>query len=324
MRTHQIKGFDRPVSVLALGTQAFGTSITVEESFKMLDLYAGLGGNFLDTARVYGYFAENVQGISETVLGWWMKARGNRSEMIVGTKGAHPPLGQMHSPRLDRQSIRSDIEQSLRALDTDYIDIYWLHRDDPARPVEEILETLGELVREGKALRVGASNWSLARLEQAQAIAQEKGLQGFAAVQPQWSLARQELLEDNTLVRMDEAEYAWHKRTGLPVVPFTSQAKGFYYKLAAGGEQALSKKAKERFLSPRNLRSYELLCRYSERTGHSVGALSIAYLTGQPFPVCPIVGFSGLEQARSMQEAGEIELDAAFLAELNASSEIER
>lgn len=322
MRMHEFPGLDRPVSVLALGTQAFGTSITVEETFKMLDLYAELGGNFLDTARLYGYFAENVQGISETVLGWWMKKRGNREQMIVGTKGAHPPMGSMHTGRLDRASIRSDMELSLRALDTDYVDIYWLHRDDVARPVEEILETLNELIREGKTRLIGASNWSLSRLQEAQRVAEENGMQGFAAVQPQWSLARQEVLEDDTLVRMDEAEYAWHKQTGLPVVPFTSQAKGFYFKLAAGGEESLSRKARERFLSPRNLRSYEILKEISARTGYSVGALSIAYLTSQPFPVCPIVGYSSLAQAQSMREAGEILLDPADVAALNASSQI--
>lgn len=322
MRMHEFPGLGRPVSVLALGTQAFGTSITVEESFKMLDLYAELGGNFLDTARLYGYFAENVQGISETVLGWWMKKRGNREQMIVGTKGAHPPMGSMHTGRLDRESIRSDMELSLRALDTDYVDIYWLHRDDVARPVEEILATLNELIREGKTRLIGASNWSLSRLQEAQRVAAENGMQGFAAVQPQWSLARQEVLEDDTLVRMDEAEYAWHKQTGLPVVPFTSQAKGFYFKLAAGGEESLSRKARERFLSPRNLRSYEILKEISARTGYSVGALSIAYLTSQPFPVCPIVGYSSLAQAQSMREAGEILLDPADVAALNASSQI--
>ncbi|MBQ4086141.1 MAG: aldo/keto reductase [Clostridia bacterium] len=322
MRMHEFPGLGRPVSVLALGTQAFGTSITVEESFKMLDLYAELGGNFLDTARLYGYYAENVQGISETVLGWWMKKRGNREQMIVGTKGAHPPMGSMHTGRLDRGSIRSDMELSLRALDTDYVDIYWLHRDDVARPVEEILATLNELIREGKTRLIGASNWSLSRLQEAQRVAAENGMQGFAAVQPQWSLARQEVLEDDTLVRMDEAEYAWHKQTGLPVVPFTSQAKGFYFKLAAGGEESLSRKARERFLSPRNLRSYEILKEISARTGYSVGALSIAYLTSQPFPVCPIVGYSSLAQAQSMREAGEILLDPADVAALNASSQI--
>jgi len=322
MRMHEFPGLGRPVSVLALGTQAFGTSITVEESFKMLDLYVEQGGNFLDTARLYGYFAENVQGISETVLGWWMKKRGNREQMIVGTKGAHPPMGSMHTGRLDRGSIRSDMELSLRALDTDYVDIYWLHRDDAARPVEEILSTLNELIREGKTRLIGASNWSLSRLQEAQRVAAENGMQGFAAVQPQWSLARQEVLEDDTLVRMDEAEYAWHKQTGLPVVPFTSQAKGFYFKLAAGGEESLSRKARERFLSPRNLRSYEILKEISARTGYSVGALSIAYLTSQPFPVCPIVGYSSLAQAQSMREAGEILLDPADVAALNASSQI--
>ncbi len=322
MQKKNFPGFDRPLGALTLGTQAFGTAITVQDSFKMMDMFVDLGGNFLDTARLYGYFAENVQGISETVIGWWMQARKNRHEVFIGTKGAHPPMSHMTEGRLDRANVRSDMEASLNALQTDYVDIYWLHRDDASRPVEEILATLNELIREGKTRLIGASNWSLARLQEAQEIAKNTGMQGFSAVQPQWSLARQELKEDKTLVYMDSEMYAWHSETGLPVVPFSSQAKGFYFKLAAGGADSLSPKARDRFLSPRNMRSYEILREISARTGYSVGALSIAYLTSQPFPVFPIVGYSSIEQAKSMEEAGSIVLDPADIDALNRSSEI--
>ncbi len=324
MRTRLFPALHREVSVLTLGTQAFGTSITLEESFRILDYYVSIGGNFLDTARLYGYYAENVQGVSEYVIGQWMKTRKNRNDIIIGTKGAHPELGHMDKGRLDRQSILSDLEKSLKALETDHVDIYWLHRDDAGRPVEDILETLQTIVRQGKALAVGASNWTVDRLEASLKAAGKMGFEGFGAVQPQWSLARQEVLEDKTLVRMDEEEYAWHLENGLPVVPFTSQAKGFYYKLAAGGIDSLSAKARERFLSERNLRTYGLLKEISERTGNGIGALSIAYLTSQPFPVYPIVGFSSLLQAQSMEEAGSIMLGKEDLELLNDSCGIDR
>ncbi len=324
MRTRLFPALHREVSVLTLGTQAFGTSITLEESFRILDYYVSIGGNFLDTARLYGYYAENVQGVSEYVIGQWMKTRKNRNDIMIGTKGAHPELGHMDRGRLDRQSILSDLEKSLKALETDHVDIYWLHRDDAGRPVEDILETLHTIVRQGKALAVGASNWTVDRLEASFKAAKKMGFAGFGAVQPQWSLARQEVLEDKTLVRMDEKEYAWHLENGLPVVPFTSQAKGFYYKLAAGGIDSLSAKARERFLSERNLRTYELLKEISKRTGNGIGALSIAYLTSQPFPVYPIVGFSSLLQAQSMEEAGSIMLGKEDLELLNDSCGIDR
>lgn len=322
MRKRFFPGLGREASVLALGTMAFGTSISEEDSFAMLDRFFELGGNFLDTARVYGFFDKDIGGVSEGVIGRWMKERGNREGVILGTKGAHPPLRDMRSGRLDRASIRGDMDASLQALGTEYVDMYWLHRDDESRPVEEIVSTLNELLREGKARALGASNWSLSRLREANEFAASAGLAGFIATQPQWSLARQETLEDPTLVVLDGDMYRWHLSSGLPVVPFTSQAKGFFYKLAEGGEAALSPKAKDRFLSPRNLRSYEKLREIYARTGASVGALSIAYLTSQPFPVYPIVGFSSLTQAESMKEAGELLLSPADLSDLNRLSEI--
>lgn len=322
MQTKHLPGISQPLGTLVLGTQAFGTTITVQDSFRMLDLFFDAGGSIVDTARLYGYYAENAQGISETVLGWWMQARKNRSRVVLGTKGAHPPLGQMQQGRLDAKSLRDDLEESLRALQTDYIDMYWLHRDDVSRPVEEILHTCNAFVREGKVRFFGASNWTTSRLLAAQEHAKTTGIQGFSATQPQWSLARQEVMDDPTLVVMDPEMYQMHCATGLPVMPFSSQAKGFYYKLAQGGEESLSPKAKARFLSPRNMRTYAVLQSLSEKTGFSVGALSIAYLTGQPFPVFPIVGYSTLTQAQALIEAGTAVLSPDDIALLNRTAEL--
>ena len=316
MRRRMLPGLGREVAVMALGTAALGTDLSLADSFHLLDDYAENGGNFLDTARVYGYFAENIQGVSEEVIGRWLKARKNRDQIAVATKGGHPPLSDMRRSRLDQASILADLEESLKALQTDHVDIFWLHRDDEERPVEAIMETLQGIVESGKALAVGASNWRLHRLIAAQRYAREAGRTPFCAVQPQWSLARQEVLEDQTLVIMNGEMYDWHLKERLPVVPYTSQAKGFFSKLEKGGKDALQGEAKRWFWSQRNWNTFQALQEISGRTGHSAGALALAFLLDQPFPVFPIVGFRTPEQMAVLQEADSITLTPEDMAAL--------
>ncbi len=324
MRKRMFAGPDRETAVIALGTAALGTNLSLTDSFHLLDRYAEMGGNFLDTARVYGFFSENVQGVSEEVIGRWLAIRKNREQMVVATKGGHPPLSDMHHSRLDKSSLEADLTASLKALQTDYVDIFWLHRDDEARPVEEIMETLHGFVRSGKARAVGASNWRLNRLIAAQAYAEQAGLTPFCAVQPQWSLARQEVLEDDTLVVMNGDMYDWHLKSKLPVVPYTAQAKGFFTKLEKGGAEALHGEAKRWFWSQRNWNTYHVLREISSRTGHPIGALALAFLLNQPFPVYPIVGFRNAEQMTVMRDAARVTLGpadkAALMAAYNATA----
>lgn len=214
----------------------------------------------------------------------------------------------MHAGRLDRASIRSDLAASLEALGVENVDVYYLHRDDESRPVGEILETLNGFVEEGRVKLLGASNWKTARLREANAYAAAHGLKGFAANQPKWSLARCLLETDDTLVQMDGEMARWHRETGAVCTPYTSQAKGYFMKLQAG---TLSEKARERYDAPENRAIYEKLLALSQQTGHSIGALQLAYLTSQMFPTLPIVGVSSLEQVRALEEAGNVALTQA-------------
>ena len=150
--------------------------------------------------------------------------------------------------------------------------------------------------------------WKTARLREANAYAAAHGLKGFAANQPKWSLARCLLETDDTLVQMDGEMARWHRETGAVCTPYTSQAKGYFMKLQAG---TLSEKALERSDAPENRAIYEKLLALSQQTGHSIGALQLAYLTSQPFPTLPIVGVSSLEQVRALEEAGNVALTQA-------------
>jgi aryl-alcohol dehydrogenase-like predicted oxidoreductase len=309
---------DRDASLFSLGSVQFGTLTDEEASFELLDAYVRMGGNFIDTARVYGDFDKGIIGLSEAVIGKWLAQRGGRKDIIISTKGAHPPTSDVFESRMTRENIVSDCEDSLKALGTDYIDIYFLHRDDKKKPVSEIIDALNALVKDGKVLSLGVSNWTTERLLAANAYALQSGQRGFAISQPQWSLARQINKEDLTLVQVDRSVYDYHKSTGMPLMAYTSLAKGFYSKYNRGGLAALSEKAKTRYYDDDNLRIYWKLVDYSSRLNKSVTSLSLAYLTSQPFPVWPIVSASSLAQLQDLEEAGDTVLPDPFVKELNA------
>lgn len=295
----------RDTAVIALGTMDFGGKIQEGQARDFMDAYVELGGNFIDTARIYGDFAREIQGGSEKVIGRWMEDRHCREQIVLSTKGGHPDPHHMHTGRLSRAEILSDIQRSLENLRTDCVDIYWLHRDDESRPVEDILNTLTELRERGLTRHVGVSNWKCARIDEALDCSAAHGLIQIAANQPQFSLAPQIVVEDDTLCQMDGPTYALHLRRQLPCVAFSAQAKGFLAKLDASGEAALPEKARRRFLCPENLQILKRTQALSRETGLSVAALSLAWLTCQPFPTFPIAGASRMEQVLALREAGD-------------------
>ena len=299
----------RKVSAIALGTAHFGAKMPEETAFSVMDAYYALGGNVLDTARIYGDFDKGIQGISEKTVGKWIAQRKVRGEVVVSTKGAHPPWLDRSVARLDKASIESDMAESLEALGFDSVEMYYLHRDDENRPVGDILETLNGLVESGRTKLLGASNWKSARIAEANRYAAAHGLHGFSVNQPQWSLAFQNNMEDKSLVSMDKEMYALHLKTGLAAMPYSSQGRGFFTKLFELGEAGLPEDLRRDFLCPENLKRYEAILAVRKETGLSVGAIALAFLTGQPdFLTLPIVGVSRLSQAEALREAADAAL----------------
>lgn len=295
----------RKASVIALGTMDFGGKIEEGQAREFMDAYLEMGGNMIDTARIYGDFAREIQGGSEQVIGRWMEDRRNRGAVILGTKGGHPDPHHMQIGRLSRAEIMDDMKRSLDNLRTDCVDVYWLHRDDEQRPVRDILETLTELRERGMARHLGVSNWRPARIAEALDCARAHGLAGISANQPQFSLARQTVVEDSTLCQMDEATWRLHVQEQLPCVPFSSQAKGFLAKMDAAGETALTDKARRRYLCAENLDVLGRAQELSRQTGLSVAAISLAWLTSQPFATFPIAGASRMAHIEALREAGD-------------------
>lgn len=302
MRT--LKFGDRDVAVLALGASEFGGTCPEAKAFDFMDAYVELGGNFIDTARLYGDFATPKNGESEKVIGRWMEQRRCRDKIFLSTKGAHPVLGQMHIGRLSREEIRSDMMGSLEDLRTDCVDVYWLHRDDISRPVGDIMETMQSLIEDGCTKLIGVSNWTPKRILEANVYAREHGLTEFTGNQPQFSLAQQMIVEDPTLTPMDAETYRMHMETNMVCCCFSSQGKGFFTKLDELGEAGLPDKAKRRFLYPNNITVYERMKVVREQTGLTIGAIALAWLTSQPFPTFALCGASRVEQVQALKDAG--------------------
>lgn len=304
-------------SVLCLGAGPFGVDLSEELSFALLDRFFAAGGNFIDTALVYGEWLPNGKGLSEKTVGNWLKTRSNRADMLIGTKGAHPRLATMQVGRLSSAEITADLDESLHNLQTDYIDLYWLHRDDRQRPVAEILSALNEQVRAGKIRYFGCSNWQADRLQEAQAYAASHGMAGFAGNQVMWSLAAPNpaAIGDKTLVRMDQSLREYHRASGLAAMAYNSQARGFFAKLdqAAGAIAGLSPALQKTYGNEANLKKFSRLKKLAQAQGQPVSALSLAYLIAQPFPAYPIAGCSTMVQLNENLQAANIELEPSLV-----------
>jgi len=190
MRTRLIPRTTLQASVLCLGTAEFGSGVDDSISESIVNRYLEAGGNVLDTAEVYAEWLPGGSHRSEEFLGKWLRQRKSRSGLILSTKGAHPKITSMDKPRMSRKDVESDLNSSLQRLGVEYVDLYWLHRDDPGTPVEEILLMLEEFRKAGKIGYAGFSNWTEARAEAARVAAEKLNLPGFIGSQNQWSLAK--------------------------------------------------------------------------------------------------------------------------------------
>jgi aryl-alcohol dehydrogenase-like predicted oxidoreductase len=304
------------VSKLCLGAGQFGARLSREEAFKQLDVFFDRGGNFVDTARVYADWVPGGHGASETTIGDWLKGRKPGGRVFISSKGAHPDLKAMHIPRMSQADVRFDLEESLRALGTDRIDLYFLHRDDPSRPAGEILTMLEAFRKEGKIDYYGCSNWKLDRIEEADRAAASLGCRGFVCNQIRWGLADLNIqaISDKTLVVMDKEIHAFHRRTKKAAMAYTSSCGGYF-----------SKKLQGRPLSPSavydnepNQKLLEKLKGWERELGRSAAVLVSAYVMNQDFPAVPISSFSSLEQLEEILPAADFAFPPALLEEIRS------
>jgi aryl-alcohol dehydrogenase-like predicted oxidoreductase len=304
------------VSSLCLGTAEFGAGVSEDLSFRLLDQFVEAGGNFLDTAAIYADWTPVGKGSSERLIRKWLTSRGNRDKMVLATKGGHPELKTMMFPRLKRVNVHADLNDSLRNFGVETIDLYYLHRDNPRQPVEEILEYMEGFVHAGKIRYYACSNWGLERMEEARVAAEENGWRGFVANQPKWSLAQPDMSKtDPSLVAMDEATQRWHETHGVSAIPYSSQANGFFNKVTEETEVSAGQRAL--YGNEVNARRFEALQSVREATGLSVTQVVLGYLLSQPFPVVPVIGCKTEAHLTDSLSAADVKLEPEQVAALS-------
>ncbi len=294
------------VSELCLGTMQWGWTATKEQAFQIMDAFVEAGGNFLDTADVYSRWVEgNPGGVSETIIGEWMRARGNRHEIVLATKVRGRMWEGPNGEGLSRQHILKAVEDSLRRLQTDYIDLYQTHWFDPDTPIDETLRALDDLVHQGKVRYVGCSNYPAWRLMEALWTSDKWGLARYDSLQPHYNLVHRAEFE---------RELRDVCRTyGIGVIPYSPLAGGFltgkYRKGQPLPDTPRAQGIKERYFSDRNFTVIEKLESLGKEHGKSVTQMALAWLLSDPVITSPIVGANSVEQLNEILGAVGVRLD---------------
>lgn len=307
------------VSQLCLGTNQFGTALNADQAAEILAAFTAAGGNFIDTAHSYGDWVPSApRAASEHVLGQWLQDR-QRADFVLATKGCEFDYrAGDYALRVTPELLEQDLLGSLEALQTDYIDLYWLHRDNPAVPVATMIDALIDHQCAGRIRYFGCSNWSAERIEEAQRYAAGLGHSGFSACQPMWGLAEPDRQAMQTYAPggyYEDGYRALHE-AGLSMIPYSGQSRGFFSKVVARGADALSPDVAALYYHERNLRKVPVIESLAERHGASINDIVLAYLTSQPHTTVPIIGCSYPAQLEESIRACALHLDADELAQL--------
>jgi predicted dehydrogenase/aryl-alcohol dehydrogenase-like predicted oxidoreductase len=302
MKYGDVPGVDKKVSRLVMGCD---NQTTYPHAAVMFDDFFSRGGNAFDTAHIYG------GGRQEQLLGQWIKARGVRDDAVVIAKGAHTPY-------CDPRSITTQLKISLDRLQTDYADVYLMHRDNPDIPVGEFVDVLNEHHRAGRIRAFGGSNWSPARVDEANAYATKNGLVGFGAVSNNFSLARMvDPVWAGCVHASDPASRAWFARTQTPLFAWSSQARGFFLPGRAAPDKKEDAELVRCWYAEDNFRRLERVNEMAARRGVLPINVALAYVLSQPFPTFALIGPRQLSETRTSFKALEIELSPQDLKGLN-------
>lgn len=297
MRSIQIAGASKSVSQLVMGSDYFHPE-EMERVGAILDAFVAIGGNTIDTAHIY------CGGDSEKAIGLWLEARKNRQDIQILTKGAHH---NQSGPRVNRAAIYEELMISLERLRTDYVDLYALHRDDPDVAVGLIVETLNEHVEAGRIHTFGASNWTVQRLQEANAYAAQHGMRGFSFSSPNLSLAKAIEPYWAGCVSADANTIAWHEQTQLPLLSWSSQARGFFTGRFTPEDRSNADLVRV-FYNDDNWTRYRRAAELAAEKGVTTIEIALAYVLNQPFPACAIIGPQNAVEMQSCHVGADIRL----------------
>ena len=314
MEKRQLGNSGLEVAPLAFGGNVFGWTADETTSFALLDAFVDAGFNLIDTADMYSTWVQGHSGgESETIIGKWLKHSGKREQVLLATK-----VGKEMGPNLKGLSktyILQAVEASLRRLQTDYIDLYQSHDDDPETPFEETLEAYDQLIKQGKVRAIGASNFSAQRLAESLKVSEQTGYPRYESLQPLFNL-------------YDRVDYEKEleplcREKGLGVISYFSLASGFLTG-KYGSKADLSKSARskfvEKYINERGFRIVEALKRVAQQHGLTSAQVSLAWLISQPTITAPIASATNLDQLNELMQAATVELSPAVIDQLNQAS----
>jgi aryl-alcohol dehydrogenase-like predicted oxidoreductase len=305
------------IAPLALGGNVFGWTVDEAASFRILDGFLDAGFNFVDTADVYSkWVSGNHGGESETIVGKWLKG-GKRSKVILATK-----VGMEMSPGekgLSKAYIERAVERSLKRLQTDYIDLYQSHQNDPETPLDETLETYQRLIQQGKVRAIGASNYSSERLAEALAVSERHGYPRYESLQPLYNL-------------YDRADYEEQleplcREKGLGVISYFSLASGFLtgkYRSESDFDKSQRGPMVKKYLNERGLAILDALDEAADEYDATPAQMALAWLMARPGITAPIASATSISQLEDLVEATTVQLDRATIERLNQASAAER
>ena len=314
MKKIKIGHTDLEIAPINLGGNVFGWTLDEKQSFEILDAFVGERFNFIDTADMYSYWVDGGNGgQSETIIGNWLQSRKNRDQVVIATKvggetGVHPR-------NTTKAHILATVEESLKRLKTDYIDLYYTHYDDEVTPVEETLEAYDELVKAGKVRYIAASNISPERLIESLEVSEKNGFPKYQALQPFYNLVEREGYESQY------AELA--KKYNLTVFPYWSLASGFLsgkYRSEADFSKSVRGSGAAKYMNDKGFAVLAALDKISAKHNTAQTTVALAWLLAQPQVGAPIVSATSISQLESLLAAPSLLLDQEDLALLNEAS----
>lgn len=303
------------VSPLAFGGNVFGWTLREDkEVFRILDAFTEAGGNFIDTADSYSRWVPgNHGGESETLIGKWLKRKKDRHSVVIATK-VGSDMGQGKKD-LSAKHILQSVEDSLKRLQTEYIDLYQAHYDDPVTPMEQTLETFGSLIKSGKVRIIGASNFSAQRLKMALDLSEQKGYPRYETLQPLYNLYDRKGFESEFL------EICQQNKLG--VITYSSLASGFLsgkYRSENDFSKSSRGKGVAHYLDTRGLRILDALDEVAARHQVQPATIALAWLISRPTVLAPIASATTLNQLDELTRAVSLKLDADSVQLLDQAS----
>lgn len=313
MKKRLIKNTDLEIAPINFGGNVFGWTLDEKESFNILNKFTEGGFNFIDTADTYSWWVNGKGGQSEEIIGKWMKERKNRQDIVLATKVGSET--KEHGFDISKKHILKSVDESLKRLGTDHIDLYYTHFDDNKTPVEEILSAYDEIVKAGKVRYIAASNVSPERLIESFEVAEKNNFPKYVALQPHYNLVEREKFE---------TEYApLVEKFALSAFPYWSLAAGFLtgkYRTEADFEKTARGGGIKKYFDDKGKSVLEALDKISEKHQSQPATVALAWLLANPLITAPIVSATSERQLQTIFNAPDLELDSEDLEILNQTS----